>query len=124
MTKQELRELDMLIAEKVMGWKRGKAFGNGNGEWLRPDQADINEWQRSTWDGTPLYSTHIGAAWQVVEAMQQRGITLILEDGRCGREGLPQVWTARFVRPDRVTDFVSAASATLVICRAAIQALE
>lgn len=53
------RELDAAIAEKVMGWKRGKSYGNGNGEWKRPCGGI------TTWNLCPPFSTDIAAAMEV-----------------------------------------------------------
>lgn len=61
------RELDMLVAEKVLGWKRGHRYANGNGEWIFPEDGPRHF--RTDWDGTPGFSTNIAAAWIVVEHM-------------------------------------------------------
>ena len=60
------RELDALVAEKVMGWVRGRRYGNGNGEWIIDGKTSVSR----TWDSTPSYSTSIAAAWEVVEKMR------------------------------------------------------
>jgi hypothetical protein len=77
--KQELaagRELDSLVAEKVMGWTqsddtRGSGFtvkdGNGKGlGWWRFDQPRLG-------DAQPHFSTSIADAWLVVEKMRETG---------------------------------------------------
>jgi len=57
------RELDALVAEKVMGWK-----------WLERDE--FNEYRHLTPNGqkiqvaVPRYSTDIAAAWQIVEKIK------------------------------------------------------
>lgn len=61
------RELDALVAEKVLGWKRGKRFGNGNGEWEIPGRE--NDSYKLTCYRTPDYSTDIAAAWEIVEKL-------------------------------------------------------
>lgn len=87
------RELDALVAEKVMGWKHdrdaefrhlcdgkfhtkcwacgslghGNCYGNGSGAIQIPC------------DCTPYYSTDIAAAWQVVEEMMKRGEYLVIK---------------------------------------------
>lgn len=60
------RELDALIAEKVMGWKY-RGYGNGGGEWTFNGQkmafGGLNG------GSLPHYSTNIADAWMVVEKM-------------------------------------------------------
>jgi hypothetical protein len=59
------RELDALVAEKVMGW-RDVSDGYGT-----PPEATL-------WEAIhiiPHYSTDIAAAWQVVERMRDQGWT-------------------------------------------------
>lgn len=60
------RELDALIAEKVMGWSY-KPYYNGGGEWVK----DGRKVAFGGFDGgsLPRYSTDIAAAWLVVEKM-------------------------------------------------------
>lgn len=63
----ESRELDSLVAEKVMGWtKRGDGYGMHN--WWGDDKcAYIQEVARFT------PSENISAAWMVVEKMREAG---------------------------------------------------
>ena len=53
-----------------MGWKRGRSYGNGNGEWEQPKEVP---WHRKDWDGTPNFSTRIDHAWLVVDHMRANG---------------------------------------------------
>ncbi len=54
------RELDALIAEKVMGWKRGDIYWH---PYQFANPVDLTD--------TPKYSTSIADAWLVVEKMDQ-----------------------------------------------------
>lgn len=66
MNEQEMRELDAWIAEKVFGWKRGKMFGNGNGEWIVDDKG-YKEGAPS-WNMTPRYTADPAACSLVRKA--------------------------------------------------------
>lgn len=57
------RELDALIAEKVMGWKLLAVSGSEHG-FIREGVALRKP--------IPRFSTDIAAAWQVVECMRER----------------------------------------------------
>lgn len=108
------RDLDMEVAEKVLDWKRGVRYGNGNGEWLIGDDKPGT---RRTWNLTPRFSTDMSAAWLVVEAMRERyGATVLIES-------MPDGWAVRFsgfiVKGDGRSP-----SAALAICRAALAALK
>jgi hypothetical protein len=62
------RELNFAIAEKVMGWKRGTRYGNGNGEWIIPDRKEVLP---LTWSRTPQFCESIEAAMQVVAKLEK-----------------------------------------------------
>jgi len=72
------REMDALVAEKVMGWERGdwlKKWPDGSKQeyfdvWIIPELAPLHN--------TPLFSTSIAAAWQVVEKLVRSPDTLRL----------------------------------------------
>lgn len=91
------RELDALVAEKVMGKKwSGARWGRG---------------------ALPHYSTDIAAAWQVVEKLQADGFALLL-DGN-----LHEQWTAAFTKgePDGTgNEFRTASTAPMAISLAAL----
>lgn len=62
------RELDALVAEKVMGWEY-RGYGNGGGEWTLGDK-------KMAFGGhgggsLPHYSTSIDAAWEVVSVLDK-----------------------------------------------------
>lgn len=62
------RELDALVAEKVMGWRIERYMTNPpkpTGMGMPPDSTTIAE--------IPAYSTDIAAAWEVVEKMRAQG---------------------------------------------------
>lgn len=65
------RELDALVAEKVMGWKFTGGFSTdpelGSDRWA----TDSNGHERFYQD-VPYYSTDIAAAWEVVEILSDR----------------------------------------------------
>lgn len=65
------RQLDALVAERVMGWVRGHRWGNGNGEWII--DGELYEKHRISWDRTPRYSTGIAAAMQVEDRIAGLG---------------------------------------------------
>lgn len=76
------RELDALIAEKVMGWERGE-------NWLIPPVGTPmrdNNWA-AEWDEKgrphwlPRYSQDIEAAWQVVEKLRKDWEYLFINAG-------------------------------------------
>lgn len=55
------KELDMRVAEKVLGWQRGRRYANGNGDWIIAGQSHA-----PSWDQTPRFSRDIAAAWAVL----------------------------------------------------------
>lgn len=60
------RELDSLVAEKVMGWKPGTSVGaDGDGYW----DAGFYKPNGTFTTHIPPYSTDIAAAWEVVEKL-------------------------------------------------------
>lgn len=67
MTLKAGRELDALVAEKVMGLDvRQGGYAGGIGQHLRP------------------YSRDIGAAWEVVEKLEGKGFSYHIETGEPG----------------------------------------
>jgi len=105
------RELDAIVAEKVMGMRvlrhaDGSISEGGQGnERVRRD-AKI-----------PMYSTSIAAAWEVVEKLLSGGRSIVMT---CGIDSLPTF----FVRiGDDPGEFVAENTAPLAICRAALKAV-
>lgn len=74
------RELDAVVAEKVMGWKRvvvPKDYDGLNaGVTLLPSTSIAIGWAPKgayqLWHFCPLYSTDIAATWRVVEKLKER----------------------------------------------------
>jgi hypothetical protein len=117
------RELDALVAEKVMGWQRGRRYGNGNGEWIIDGKTSVSR----TWDSTPHYSTDIAAAWLVVErTTRERDWRWQISVVR----GLAHVWLVPIWHAATEADLraqpdymVEDETAPLAICRAALVAI-
>jgi len=104
------RELDSLIAERVMGWK---VFAGDPGYGRPPGNHPLS----LVLDVLPNYSTSIVEAWQVVEKM--RG------DYELDLSDHVTYWTARFTKARSTSPHViEAETAPLAICRAALKALE
>ena len=117
---REGRELDALIAEKVMGfvWRRG-----WGGPWkmlvsptdaedcppIQGDEGIAADYARFV----PRYSTDLAAAWLVVEKLTPRFYVCVERVHRSG-----DAWNAWVGRSN-----VAASSAPLAICRAALAAL-
>lgn len=103
------RELDALVAEKVMG-----IAVNRFGEVIQPGMGV----------GMPRrYSTDIASAWGVVEKMQADGWFFKVEDG-----ALHTCWYADFIisepgRPPKGPRRTQADTAPLAICLAALKAV-
>jgi hypothetical protein len=103
------RELDALIAEKVMGWV------------LPPHSSVVGQMWVETPSGRvhpklPEFSSNISDAWQVVEKMKEIGYMMWLE-----QEGVYQCVFFRGLGY-QVHDYSVASSAPLAICLAAIKA--
>lgn len=106
------RELDALVAEKVMGWTN--AHRTRPGACLRgypPTSATITL--------VPAYSSEIAAAWAVVERMREQGYAVTVRSASEGR------WVARTWKApdDPSTDWVREDSAPLAIVLAALRAV-
>ena len=100
------RELDALVAEKVMGWRRRE------GRWLVPDRVYSRR-------NCPRYSTSIAAAWQVVERFEERvaieGPVTTSDIWRCS------IWTSW--DENRESSVADTTSAPRAICLAALRAV-
>ena len=121
------RELDALVAEKVMEWKRIFIIGNLSGGEHNP----VGERQGSTSvELVPHYSTAMAAAWEVVEKLGQQGYEMNL------RMILPpraqfHCCFARVTIGKTIQDFDSSpkccaveSTVPLAICLAALKAVE
>lgn len=91
------RELDVLVAEKVMGtpvhWERAVAIGNRI-EWVRCEPYRVGEIRRTEDDKpVPPYSTDIAAAWEVVEVLRNNHFAVRIETNRFDNMWLVKVWS-------------------------------
>ena len=108
------RELDVLVAEKVMGWiERNDGIG-----WLK--DVGGGEFEIASYYFVP--SIDIARAFEVVERMRGLGYDMTIEtDNR--RE--KQWWCAFYeVNAEEILWFADAETAPLAICKAALKALE
>lgn len=139
------RELDALIAEKVMGWvwRRGEHWditsvpGDRQLHLLESDDeirqqrpgefTSIGDWPpqdgRIIWSHMPAYSTDIAAAWLIVEERPQGWSLYTL----CDIQQDDEAWQCDLWRKSKTGEFeyVSAigSSAPHAICLAALNAL-
>lgn len=76
---RSLRELDALVAEKVMGLdvRASDCDGDDGCDGYFPGRSPEH-------GGPPAYSTDIAAAWEVVEKLHDRGAVLRLDAGPGG----------------------------------------
>lgn len=117
------RDLDALIAEKVMGWKRVKPNLNQFNQmarWMLPDN--------TTRMDAPCFSTDIAAAWEVVEKMkwfvtiQKNPNTMSKYDNRENPEELK--WSVKLSSSHKQDIYVYGATAPHAICLAALATTE
>jgi hypothetical protein len=105
------RELDALIAEKVMGWR--KRGNTDYGHLIPPGEVEED---RVVWP-YPCYSTEIEAAWELVEKMlAEYGQEVRLV--RFAGHG----WSAEFLGLAGNPAFCTGTSAPHAICLAALAA--
>lgn len=104
-------DLDRLVAEKILGCKILKG-ACGCDDYSHREVLD----RVVRGPGFPPYSTEIGSAWKIVEALIPQDIygEITFEEGR---------FRARFLTPEwRVVPFETSESAALAICLAALKA--
>lgn len=138
------RELDALVAEKVMGLKvemlpimydedyEGQVPRFSTAEWEKEMREEAPDWQRESWDSDkgPVvveggdrkyvvrpYSTDIAAAWEVVEKMRKMGWepTIALQKAH--------VYAITYDASYDELSRAYAEHAPLAICRAALKAV-
>ena len=121
------RELDALIAEKVMGWEWRKTSLNDEqkvlvmGNYNPLDDSTDFWWGDDVMKLVPYYSRDIAAAWQVVEKMREEGLDIDITVR-------PKIEYGCRVAPrgecntDNVV-FLASTTAPLAICRAALKAV-
>lgn len=115
------RELDALVAEKVMGWHR-TSDSLGNERWADANGRQHRYVNRVEHGGEPAMfwcpSLSIAAAWEVVEKLWRNGSTIVEAlDGDLGGRGF---WVSF---DGTVGKSAFAISAPLAICRAALKAV-
>lgn len=110
------RELDALVAEKVMGLECGIISGKPK---VKGSNCGTYGCTRH-WIDTPNYSTDIAAAWELVEKMKSEGFTFAVEYGH----EISAVFSKRDYVSDRIGDGmgVSGESVPHAICLAALEA--
>lgn len=82
------------------------------------------EWNRRFFNNRTKFSTDIAAAWEVVEKMREKFGYRIFNDVS---SKIGQCTTANFYNnriPDKISVYVSAETAPLAICRAALLAVQ
>lgn len=128
-TEVEGRALDALVAEKVMGWRRCHIEANDQQfVTVPPDWADLSTarwWGHDVNELVPLYSTEIAAAWQVVSALNRRGLYVSVDSAQNGEGSVAVLAHRPSVSDDcmeMMTSVRSAETVPLAICRAALQA--
>ena len=114
------RELDALVAEKVMGWKEctveagitGQAALGSIGAWYW-----IDEGGRKMIEGyVKPYSKNIAAAWEVVEKLLESGESVAVRQGQIPSGMIRQCCIG-------FREGVEAETVPLAICRAALVAV-
>jgi hypothetical protein len=102
------RELDALVAERVMGWVQEE-----------PQPHPVNSFA-IYFGGPPPYSTDIAAAWQVVERMREQEYSIALDSDTW----LKHPYAVHFIGGNSGCVSCTADTAPLAICRAALKAVE
>jgi len=104
------RELDALVAERVMG----AVPAHTPGDWMVAVGAPPYYRFGGSVRGLPDYSTNIAAAWQVVERMSEQALPCVMHDG--------QMWVGEFYCIT-YSHTAYAHTAPLAICRVALKAV-
>lgn len=112
------REIDTLIAEKVMGWTKvteHKRFRNEKSQWrgLKPDRH---------YAMLPYFSTDIKAAWQIVEKLKQLWedeFYLEYDHGEWTCSDISGYMRGEFSKDENAIE-VKADNASMAICLAAL----
>jgi hypothetical protein len=105
------RELDALVAEKVMGYRRH--HDDCNTYWVDSDGEEPTH--------SHDYSTDIAAAWEVVEKLAEKRIQISAAP-LWGSEGR-MIWEATWKKVNDTWNPVHANSAPHAICLAALKAV-
>jgi len=107
------REMDVLIAEKVMGWK-----------WDSRDEVFYDQEGRSRVDIFNRFSSEIEYAWMVVEKIIAMSYTVLVSNGK--HSPPRQTWHCIITIIPQQGGYRDgyADTAPLAICRAALKAVE
>lgn len=131
------RELDALVAEKVMGWvlvdaiiRQSMGLVLGPKEFIETKIIALTPPGKKEVESVPNYSTDIAAAWEIVLEYQNRSLRFQLVP-LANEEGEPgwQVEILKFEPTNEFTPWVETAgfaqanTAPLAICLAALKAL-
>jgi glycine betaine/choline ABC-type transport system substrate-binding protein len=120
----DLRKLDALVAEKIMGWteiKESKAYHTGDIQLTGYNPKDLPSpytGNRPTWT-VPHYSSDIKAAWEVVSKLEEK-FNLI----RVDRNKMKNLWTV--IVSDELMENTTIAygeTASHCICLAALKSM-
>ena|SRR5258706_9749470 len=109
------REIDALVAEKLMGWKKYPANSPENkmdfDQWVGEDQRVVPQTE------PPPYSTNISDAWIVVEKMKKDWLILIDND----KSGKWDAFFKHMTAEDKSYTSFNQESAPMAICLAALK---
>lgn len=124
-------ELDVLVAEQVMGWtyRSDNPVNMECPEVAEPGWWHSPEWQDGDWecasclfkyqsDVMPRYSSDIAAAWKVLEKLVE------MKKGACVHGYSADEWACSYSKRVGVVQFIQADTAQLAICRAALFLVE
>jgi hypothetical protein len=132
------REIDALVAEKVMGsrvaWIKPEHIDRGDGKGM--EEGSFEPYPVMTSGDSlieaPKYSTDIAAAWEVVERMRGEGWSFRFGNNSCAKDqnvaSFAQGWrglganilTGEYIYDDNSS--MVAETAPLAICKAALKA--
>jgi hypothetical protein len=130
------RELDALVAEKVMGWqwfvsaqtgRRALFHPRGLPDWFSKPATGTEDIARN-WDPFPEYSSDIAAAWKVIGQIMGPFIDVsVTEVGPYRNDGCSKceiTWSNDEDDPQEYSLQEIADEAPLAICRAALRFVE
>ena len=113
------RELDALVAAKVMGWSWDgrSAWSPCGSRYARTldERITLPQTVRDDEGWLPFYSTSIAAAWEVIEKLQ------LLEDQFLGKTPKSGEWMVGSPDSDGAWDYQKGESAPHAICLAALK---
>ncbi len=112
------RELDALVCELVMGWRREPQWGLTT--MGKPNKPSPEGTCSVTSEVVPHYSTDIAAAWEVVEKLCELDEFCLIT--YFGSGGKVDGWVCELMS-DYKHDRMKALTAPLAICRAALKAV-